>query len=165
MPRLGWSPTDSACWVHFERSTPTSSDVAEETTFWASAGSLEEDTRRSITVKVRSRARGRSEACEGANQCSGQDGSRHLDGRSPRACSRLEKALTAWGDFDAVFIERAKKRIARIDEERQAEVRSVEEAEHKLTQLRALNTTQQEQPVGPTVADSGAEIQGKVQVH
>ena len=43
------------------------------------------------------------------------------------------------------FIERAKKRVARIDEERQAEVRSVEEAEHKLTQFRALNTTQQEQ--------------------
>ena len=49
-----------------------------------------------------------------------------------------------------------KQQIARIDE---AEVRSVEEAEHKLTQLRALNTTQQEQPVGPTVADSRAEIQ------
>ena len=57
------------------------------------------------------------------------------------------------------FIERARKRIARIDEERQAEVRSVEEAEHKLKQLRDLCTTQQEQPVGPTVADSGAEVQ------
>ena len=37
--------------------------------------------------------------------------------------------------------------------------RSVEEAEHKLTQLRVLCTTQQEEPVGPTVADSGAEVQ------
>ena len=57
------------------------------------------------------------------------------------------------------IIERARKRIARIDEERQAEVRSVEEAEHKLKEFRDLCTTQQEQPVGPTVADSGAEVQ------
>ena len=103
--------------------------------------------------------------------------------------SRLEKALTALGDFDGVeveslraalkraqkeaqevpfavqirereaFIERAKERIAGIDEERQAEVRCVEEAEHKLKQLRDLCTTQQEQPGGLTVADSGAEVQ------
>ena len=98
--------------------------------------------------------------------------------------SRLE-ALTALGDFDGVeveslraalkraqkeaqevpvavqirereaFIERAKKRIARIDEERQAEVRSVEEAEHKLKQLRDLCTTQQELPGGLTAGDRG----------
>ena len=78
-----------------ERSTATSSDVTEEgkTTFRASAGSLEEDTRRSVTRQGaqsrgsdgsfwtmrlchESRARGGSEACEGASQCSGQDGSR-----------------------------------------------------------------------------------------
>ena len=103
--------------------------------------------------------------------------------------SRLEKALTAMEDFEGVeveslraalkraqkeaqevpvavqiwerevFIERARKRIARIDEERQAEVRSAEEAEQKLEELRALCAAQQEEPVGPTVADSGAQVQ------
>ena len=102
--------------------------------------------------------------------------------------SRLEKAITALGDFDGVevenlkaalkraqkeaqevpvvaqirereaFIERAKKRIARIDEERQAEVRSLEEAENKLNQLRALRIPQQEQPIS-SVPDSSAEVQ------
>ena len=99
-----------------ERSTPTSIDVAEEdkTTFRASAGPLEEDTRRSVTRQGaqsrgsdgcfgtrrlchESRARGGSEACEGVSQSSGQDGSRHQDGRSPRAGFQVGEGFDRFG--------------------------------------------------------------------
>ena len=102
--------------------------------------------------------------------------------------SRLEKALTALGDFEGVeveslraalkrgqkeaqevplaaqireresFNERAKNRIAQLDEERQAEVRSLEE-EHKLNQLRALSTAQQVQQ-GPVAETARAASRG-----
>ena len=85
--------------------------------------------------------------------------------------ARLERALAAMGDIEGpevsilrtalkraqkdaqvlpvevqirqreAFIERARKRIAKIDEDRLSEVRSLEEAERKLTELRALAQT------------------------
>ena len=184
-----------------ERSAPTSINVADEDEATACCRDpLPPPQGRSkrtnggdrSPAKVRSLeaalARDGSEACEGTAQSPSQDGSGHQDCCSPRAgFLRLEKAITALGDFDGVevenlkaalkraqkeaqevpvaaqirereaFIERAKKRIARIDEERQAEVRSLEEAENKLNQLRALRIPQQEQPLS-SVPDSSAEV-------
>ena len=162
--------------------SPTSSDVAEEgkTTFRASAGSLEVAVMVALgpedcATKVEF-ATALKRAKEQASVPVKMDPDTRMAAARERV-SRLENSLTAMGDFEGVeleslreqkeaqevlvavqirereaFIERARKRIARID----PKVHSVQEAEQA---FRASCATQQEQPVGPIATDCGPEVQ------
>ena len=93
---------------------------------------------------------GCSETCEGTSECSGQDGSRHQDGRSPRACFldgvevKSLRAAFEGGTGSACRSPKSRERerdFHRTGKEtdrpnrRRNQVRSVEEVEHKLKQL------------------------------
>ena len=113
---------------------------------------------RSHSLLPRHRPKGR---CVGTRRLRHEDRVRDGSGKcakeQPSLQVRMDPDTKIPGEREA-FIERAKKRVARIDEERQAEVRSFEEAENKLNQLRALRIPQQDQPIS-LVPDSSAEVQ------
>ena len=112
MPRRGWSSADAG-WAHILRGPrPPAATWPKRTK--PPAGPVQGRWRKThgdqSPVKVcsggfgtrrlchESRARG-SEACEGARHCSGQDGSRYQDGRSPRACFQVGEGFARFGRF------------------------------------------------------------------